>query len=137
MTDIFSKTKRSEIMSKVRSKNTKIELAVFRGLRAKKVYFQKHYRGIIGCPDVAFPRKKIAVFIDGDFWHGYQFAKNKKVLSKKFWLPKIEANIKRDRTNRSKLRRMGWKVLRIWEHEVEKDLEKSVEKIVALFQRIR
>jgi DNA mismatch endonuclease (patch repair protein) len=128
--DVFSKKKRSEIMSKIRSKDTKAELAVFRELRKRGIYFQKHYRKAFGCPDIALPSKKKAVFIDGDFWHGYQFSKFKHRLPKKYWVEKIENNIKRDRRNKAKLRRAGWKILRIWEHEVNENLEKSTGRII-------
>jgi len=130
MTDIFSKKKRSEIMSKIRSKNTKAELLVFRELRKRGIYFQKHYKRAAGNPDIALPRKKKAVFIDGDFWHGYQFSKLKKRLPKKYWLAKIERNIKRDRKNRAQLRKEGWEVLRVWEHDIRKNLNKSINKII-------
>lgn len=70
MADVFSKAKRSEVMSKIRGKNTKAELVVFRYLRKEGVYFQKHYKRALGSPDIALPLKKRAVFIDGDFWHG-------------------------------------------------------------------
>ena len=117
-------------MSKIRSQNTKAELIVFRELRKRGVYFQKHYKRAIGNPDIALPRKKKIVFIDGDFWHGYQFSKLKKRLLKKYWLGKIKKNIKRDKMNRAALKKDGWQVLRIWEHEVQKNLEKTVEKII-------
>jgi len=117
-------------MSKIRSKNTKSEVLVFRELRKRGIYFQKHYKRAAGNPDIALPRKKKAVFIDGDFWHGYQFSKLKKRLPKKYWLAKIERNIKRDRKNRAQLRKEGWEVLRVWEHEVQKDLDGVVIKIV-------
>lgn len=117
-------------MSKIRSKNTAIERVIFKELRKRKIYFQKHYKKTIGNPDIALPRKKIAIFIDGDFWHGYNFKKNKKRLPKKYWLKKIEDNIARDNKNRSKLRREGWKILRIWEHEIKKNPEKNIEKII-------
>lgn len=132
--DVFTKKKRSEIMSNIRSKNTGIEKAVFKELRKRKIYFQKHYKKILGNPDIALPKKKIAIFIDGDFWHGYQFEKNKKRLPKKYWAKKIEDNIKRDKSNRSKLKRKGWKVLRIWEHEIKKNPEKSLEKIIKILK---
>lgn len=80
------------------------------------------------------PRKKIAVFIDGDFWHGYQFEKNRKRLPKKYWVEKIENNINRDKKNRAKLRRDGWRVLRIWEHEIKKDSERAIRKVVGVFK---
>jgi DNA mismatch endonuclease, patch repair protein len=116
-------------MSKIRSKNTSIELAIFKELKRRGLYFRRHYCKIIGTPDISMPTKKKAVFIDGDFWHGYNFKKLKKRLPKVFWIKKIERNIERDKTCRRKLRKEGWKVLRIWEHEIEKDLSKIVEKI--------
>jgi len=122
-------------MSKIRSQNTKAELAVFRELRRRGIYFQKHYKKAAGSPDIALPRKKKVVFIDGDFWHGYQFSKLKKRLPKKYWIAKIERNIKRDRTNRNKLRKDGWEVLQVWEHEVQKNFEKTVEKIIFFLQK--
>lgn len=115
-------------MSKIRSKNTEAEKIIFRELRKRDIYFQKHYKKAPGNPDIALPKKKKAVFIDGDFWHGYRFSKLKKRLPKKYWLKKIEGNIKRDRKNRAKLKREGWKVLRIWEHEIKKNPEKIIQK---------
>ena len=134
MADVFSKAKRSEIMSLIRAKNTQAERLVFSHLRSKGIYFQKHYKGVTGCPDVALPKKKKAVFIDGDFWHGYQFAKLKKRLPKEYWLEKIERNVKRDKLYRAKLKRQGWKVLRVWEHEVQRDLEKTIKKIIVFLK---
>lgn len=136
MADIFSKEKRSEIMSKIRGKDTKVELAVFRELRSRGVYFQKYYRTSAGSPDIALPRKKIAIFIDGDFWHGYRFFKNKSRLPEKYWLGKIEDNMRRDRRNRAKLKRMGWKVMRVWEHEVIKDFDKTMDKIILFLTQV-
>jgi len=83
MADVFTPKKRSEIMSKIRSENTKAEVLVFRELRKRRIYFQQHYKRIAGNPDIALPQKKKAVFIDGDFWHGYQFSKRKKKAAKK------------------------------------------------------
>lgn len=116
--DVFTKKKRSEIMSKIRSKNTKAELIVFKELRKRKVYFRKHYKKVAGSPDIALPRKKIAIFIDGDFWHGKNFKKEEKRLPRKYWRDKIKSNILRDKRNRNLLRRQGWKILRVWESEI-------------------
>ena len=127
--DVFTKKKRSEIMSKIRARNTKAEVLVFRELRKRGVYFQKHYKKAQGNPDVALPRKKKAVFIDGDFWHGYKFFKQKQRLPKKYWLAKIKGNIKRDKIATAKLKKEGWKILRVWEHEVIKEPTKAVKKI--------
>jgi DNA mismatch endonuclease, patch repair protein len=118
MADIFSKEKRSEVMSRIRPKGTRPEQLVFKYLRQQKIYFQKHYKRAVGSPDVALPRKKRAVFIDGDFWHGWKFEQWKHKLPNEYWLPKIEANIRRDRRNFAKLRREGWKLLRVWEHDL-------------------
>jgi len=130
MADCFTKKKRSEIMSKIRSKNTKAEIIVFRELRRRGIYFQKHYNKALGKPDIALPRKKKAVFIDGDFWHGYNFNKQKDRLPKKYWRAKIESNIKRDRKNRAKLRKEEWQVLRVWEHEILNKFNLTMDKII-------
>lgn len=134
MADIFSKSKRSEIMSKIKGQNTKVELLVFRELRKRGIYFQRHYTRASGRPDIALPRKKIAVFIDGDFWHGYNYAKTKNRLPKVYWRAKIEANMARDIKNRRKLRRMGWKVLRVWEHETLKNPDRTIIKIISIMK---
>jgi len=84
-------------MSKIRSKNTIAEKLVFKELRKRKIYSQKHYKKAPGKTDIVLPRKKKAVFIDGDFWHGYKFLKQKESLPKKYWLQKIEGNIARDK----------------------------------------
>ena len=104
---------------------------MFSFLRKHKLYFQKHYSKVPGCPDIALPSKKKAVFIDGDFWHGWHFSKEKKRLPTAYWRSKIAANIKRDGKNRATLRRMGWKVLRIWEHELKlkRTRQKGLDKI--------
>jgi len=129
MADKFSKKVRSRIMSSIKSENTGIEKLVFKELKRKKIYFQKHYRKILGTPDISLPSKKKAVFIDGDFWHGYNFKKLKRRLPKNIWLAKIERNIRRDKEYRQKLRKRGWRVLRVWEHQIEKEKEKSLNKI--------
>ena len=116
-------------MSKIRSENTKVERLIFHELRKRGIYFQKHYKKAMGKPDIALPDKKKAVFIDGDFWHGRNFLKQKKRLPKKYWVSKIERNIKNDRRNRLALRRAGWKILRVWEKETIRDPEKAMSKI--------
>lgn len=131
--DVFTKKKRSEIMSRIRAKNTKLEIE-FLKLLSSQIYpkgfrYIKHCSKLPGKPDIVFPKHKLAVFIDGDFWHGYQFAKNKDRLPKKYWLQKIEDNIKRDKKNQIKLRKAGWKVLRIWEHEIKKNPSNAIKKV--------
>jgi len=115
--DRISKEKRSEIMSKIRGKNTGPERLVFKYLRDRKIYFQRHYKRAPGCPDIAIPSKKLAIFIDGGFWHGYRFAARKDKLPD-FWRNKIENNIRRDKRNRRRLKLDGWKILRVWDHQL-------------------
>jgi len=117
-------------MSEIRSKNTKVELVVFRELRKRKIYFQKHYKKVAGSPDIAIPRKKIAIFIDGDFWHGRNFKREKNRLPKIYWRKKIELNIARDKKNRARLKRQGWKVLKVWERDITKESQKNMGKVV-------
>ena len=129
MADVFTKEKRSQVMSLIRAKNTGIERIAFSFLRREKIYFQKHYDKAPGKPDIALPSKKIAVFIDGDFWHGYRFAKWKERIPKEYWQNKITANIARDAKNRRALRRRGWKVLRIWSHELKHKPEQTLKRL--------
>lgn len=116
--DVFSKEQRGVVMSKIKSKNSLIEKTVFSYLKSKGVYFKKHHRKIFGCPDIALPSRKRVIFIDSDFWHGWQYPRWKKTLPSDFWRTKIETNRKRDKTVNSKLRRGGYKVLRIWSHQI-------------------
>lgn len=118
-------------MSHIRSTDTSLEKRVFRYLRKEKVHFQPYYKKAPGKPDIALPRKKKAVFIDGDFWHGWKFGETGKRLPARYWRRKILKNMERDRKNRAKLRREGWRVLRVWEHELNRNERKALEKIRA------
>jgi DNA mismatch endonuclease (patch repair protein) len=120
MTDVFDPAKRSEVMSKIRSKNTKAEVITFSYLRKQKVYFQRHYKRAPGSPDIALPRKKIAVFIDGDFWHGKTLDQliARRGADDTYWVPKIMKNMERDRQQEKALLEAGWRILRIWEADI-------------------
>lgn len=121
MADVFEPKKRSEVMSLIRSKNTKAELIAYRYLRKNKVYFQKHYKSVMGKPDIALPRKKKAVFIDSDFWHGRTFEKVKKSREPDdYWVIKIAGNIKRDAKQREQLIKDGWDILVVWEDDIRR-----------------
>ena len=127
MTDVFTVEKRSWVMSRIRGTNTKIDLTMKKILRKEKMKYEM-YPKMYGNPDFIIKRKKIAIFCDGDFWHGYNYQRKKK-LSKKFWRDKIETNMRRDRRISRKLRRDGWSVLRFWEHDIEKNQDKCIRKI--------
>ena len=127
MADVFTKQKRSWIMSRIRSKNTSIDLRMRDMLTHAKAKFAM-YPDLYGKPDFQVG-KKILVFCDGDFWHGYRYAEKKR-LPKKYWREKIEGNMRRDRKVSRKLRRDGWSVLRIWEHDIKKNPEKCMQKVL-------
>ena len=126
MADIFTPEKRSWVMSRIRSKDTKIEKKIASLLRKNKIRYRR-FPKVFGSPDFVV-EKKVLVFCDGDFWHGYQYGRKKKP-PKKFWRDKIERNMERDRKVSRKLRADGWSVVRLWEHDIEKSPEKCVGKI--------
>ncbi len=138
MADVFSKKKRSEVMSLIRSKNTKPEIAL-RKLVSAAAYplgyrYRLHYKKLPGRPDIAFVSKKIALFVDGSFWHGYRL-KNGQALPRKYWLPKIKRNMERDKEINRALRKMGWKVVRIWEHDLKKNPDKALKLVMRALKK--
>lgn len=127
MPDVFSKEKRSEVMSLIRSKNSKAERLVFRFLNQKGVYYQKHYKRAPGKPDIALPRKKIAVFIDGDFWHGRNYEHRLRGRNDNdAWVRKVKRNMERDAEQVNELKKSGWKVLRVWESDINRKRSQDV-----------
>ena len=128
MPDTLTPSQRSYCMSRVKGKDTSLELIVRKELSRAGIRFRKHVKHLPGKPDIVFARMKLAVFIDGDFWHGYRFPSWEHKLSP-FWRKKIVLNRARDIRNFAKLRRMGWTVMRVWGHEVNGDLEGVVRKI--------
>lgn len=128
MTDVLTPEQRSLNMSRIRSKNTKPELFVFAELEKLGYIFEKH-AALPGKPDIVFPEKKVAIFIDGEFWHGRYFSKIKHRLTE-YWINKITNNRKRDRKNRKLLRHDGWNVIRLWDDDIKKHPEKEIRKIL-------
>lgn len=121
-------------MSRIRGKDTKAEL-LFRKALSPEVYpkgfrYRLHYRRLGGNPDVVFVGQKIAIFIDGDFWHGRGFDRKKSRLPKKYWISKIEENVRRDRRVGRQLKKEGWKVIRIWESDLKKNLDKCLSRVL-------
>jgi DNA mismatch endonuclease, patch repair protein len=116
--DIMSAEKRSALMSRIRGINTEPEIAITASLIEDGFTFETHPKDLPGKPDIVFRNSLLAVFIDGDYWHGWRFPLWEHKLTQE-WREKIGLNRERDQKNFRKLRRMGWKVMRIWEHEVE------------------
>lgn len=128
MTDIFTPEKRSWVMSRIRGTNTKIDLQMNEILQGLGFQYQMYPK--MHCnPDFIIEDQRIAIFCDGDFWHGYNYYKKKKP-SKKYWKEKIKRNMKRDIRNTRKLRREGWSVLRFWEHDIEKRTGMCIDRII-------
>ena len=124
MVDIFTKEKRSHIMSQVRSKNTKVELLL------RKYIFSKGLRGyrvnvnLPGKPDIVFPKYKVAIFVDGCFWHKCPKCFKAPEANKEFWTKKINGNVERDKRVNQQLSEAGYIVIRFWEHQIMNDLNK-------------
>jgi DNA mismatch endonuclease (patch repair protein) len=112
-------------MSRIRSKNTQVELRIRKALHRKGWRYRVHPPRVPGKPDVVFSSRKVAIFIDGDFWHGWKFTEWRDKLAP-YWRTKIEKNMQRDEVTRSLLEAEGWLVVRIWEHEIKKDLASCV-----------
>ena len=110
------------------SRDTSLERMVQSGLHRLGLRFRKHVRTLPGHPDVVFSRARVAVFVDGDFWHGYRFPLWQDKLTV-FWRNKIAHNRRRDTTNFRRLRRQGWTVIRLWGHEVLTNVAQCVTRV--------
>lgn len=135
MADTHTKEQRSFNMSKIKARNTGPEIQL------RKFLFAHHFRGyrihsnLPGKPDIVFTKKKVAVFIDGCFWHKCPECYTEPKSNRGYWIPKIQANVERDQRNTAELESMGWTVIRIWEHEIKKDLQGSFEKIKNILEK--
>lgn len=127
--DIMSPEKRSALMSRIRGRDTGPERQLEAALRTTRRRFETHARDLPGRPDFVFRKAKVAVFVDGDFWHGWRFPAWRLKLSEK-WEAKILANRQRDRRNHARLRRQGWAVVRIWEHQLKHDPQACLDRII-------
>jgi len=129
--DKLNKARRSSLMSKIRSKGTKFEIDFIHELKKHtKIKFITNCKEIKGKPDIVFQKQRIVVFLDSDFWHGWQFPRWKHLLKNEFWRNKINSNRKRDKKNSLFLRRNGWIVIRIWEHNINKNIQNEISKIL-------
>ncbi|MCP4150004.1 MAG: DNA mismatch endonuclease Vsr [bacterium] len=129
--DIWTKEKRSKVMSKIRSKDTKPELLLRSALHRRGYRFRIHRKDLPGKPDIVLPKFKTVIFVHGCFWHLHQDCidgRIPKTQSEK-WRKKLEGNVERDKLHEKKLIEMGWHVLTIWECEVEKEIDSVLERI--------
>ena len=132
--DNLSKEQRRRNMQNIKSTGTMPEKILAAALRRQKIYFAQNVPAVVGKPDFAFRRKKLAVFVDSDFWHGHpqRFVMPKTRVD--YWRNKIELNIIRDKSVNRILRSNGWKVIRLWERDVKKDVDRCVKKIIKKLQ---
>lgn len=136
MPDVFNKAKRSEVMSRIRGRGNKdTELALAKLFRAHRIIGWRRNQKIFGKPDFIFPKLRLALFVDGCFWHGCPKHGTKPANNRAFWRRKFSRNKQRDALVNRTLRRVGWRVLRVWEHELarknEKRLVRRIERAIA------
>jgi DNA mismatch endonuclease Vsr len=128
MADDLTPEQRRKNMQAIKSSDTTIELLLRKALWAKGIRYRKNYKGLIGKPDIAITKYKIAVFCDSDYWHGYDWEnRNKRIKSNRdYWIPKIERNMKRDKEVSAALEEQGWTVLRFWEWQIRRETDQCV-----------
>ena len=124
----------SKRMAKVKLKNGDAERYLAKALWYKGYRYRKNYKELPGSPDIAIQKYNIAIFVDGEFWHGYDWANKKERIgrNKAYWTEKIEENIARDNRNDKALRQIGWIPVHFWSKEVFKDVEGCVRDIEEL-----
>lgn len=128
--DMFSKKKRSEIMSKIRSKDTKIEILFRKALWKKGFRYSKNSSKYFGKPDMSLPKYKTVIFIDSCFWHNCPKHGYLPKSNLRYWRKKIARNKERDKKVSRYYKKEDWKVIRIWEHEIDSRLTKTINKII-------
>lgn len=117
--DIWDKEKRSAVMAKIKSKDTKPELLVRRYLYHRGYRYRKNVKGLPGTPDIVMKKYGIAIFVHGCFWHGHDADMHLPATNSDYWTKKISQNKARDAANKEALKRMGWKVMTIWECQLK------------------
>lgn len=133
MADIFSKNKRSKIMSKISSKNTKPEIVLRKALFEKGYRYRINYKKLPGSPDIVLPKYKTVIFVHGCFWHAHSNCKEAHLpkTNIEFWRNKINSNIKRDKKTTQLLISLGWNIIIVWECEIKKkNMDSLINKII-------
>lgn len=136
MTDNHTPEQRRNNMQAIRGKDTSIEVKLRKELWSRGIRYRKNSKRVYGHPDIVFIGKKVAVFCDSEFWHGYDWENRKESIqtNREYWIPKIERNIERDKEVNEKLKSEGWTVIRFWGKEIQKDVVSCADKIVAVLR---
>ena len=134
--DKHTPEQRRKNMQAVKNKDSQIELLLRRELWSRGLRYRKNVNRIYGKPDIVFIGKKIAIFCDSEFWHGYNWEERKKDFKshQEFWIPKIERNMERDAEVTAKLESEGWTVIRFWGNEIKKDTTQCANIIESVFK---
>lgn len=121
----YTTKSRSKHMRKIKGRDTKPEIKFRKALWAKGFRYRVNVKNLIGKPDILFRKYKTVIFIDGEFWHGFNWEKKREKIksNRSFWIPKIERNMQRDQEVNLALEEMGYKVFRFWEHQLKKEFE--------------
>ena len=132
MADDLTPEQRRRNMQAIKSKDTTIELALRKALWGKGIRYRKNCKTLIGKPDIAITKYKIAVFCDSEYWHGFDWEnRNQKIKSdREYWIPKTERNMARDQEVNAALEQEGWTVIRFWERQIRKELDRCVDEIL-------
>lgn len=133
----LTKAQRHKIMSHVRSKDTRPELCLRKSLWHAGIHYRKNYKALPGKPDIVLTKYKVAIFVDGDFWHGRDLDASRIHNNRRYWVDKIHRNMKRDKSVNDQLSSKGWTVIRLWESEIKKDLPGCVKYIKELIWSIK
>ena len=134
--DKHTTEQRRKNMQAIKNKDSQIELLLRKELWSRGLRYRKNVKTVYGHPDIAFIGKKVAVFCDSEFWHGYQWETQKETIhtNREFWIPKIERNIQRDLEVTERLTAQGWIVLRFWGKEIKKKTSECADKIEAILE---
>ena len=125
---------RSYNMSQIKGKNTTIEMLLSKALWHRGLRFRKNSKAVYGHPDISIKKYKVAIFCDGDFWHGWDWENRKDSIknNREYWIPKIERNMQKDIEVNHVLSSMGWRVIRVWEHEIRDNLPDTADMIIRI-----
>lgn len=134
MSDVFDKEERSRIMRSVKSRNTRsTELAIIKIFKENHITGWRHNYNAKGHPDFVFLEKRIAIFVDGCFWHGHDCRNTRPAAHAEYWAKKRERNMQRDKEITARFETRGWTVIRIWECELKKkNLPQTIEKLTSV-----
>jgi len=125
-------------MAKIKAQDTKPELKLRKALWNLGFRYRKNVKKLPGTPDIVFRKAKLVVFVDGEFWHGFEWEQKKLKIktNRDFWIPKIERNMQRDAENNTLLSEKGWKVMRFWEKEIKSNLEGCINQVINYLEMV-